>query len=458
MKLAAIFVFFFIILSFSAYAIDCDWEVEILSETIFQNPDDFEFRYFISKIEGERANIVLNRSIEDIYGSIVRSYDLYAVEVTNHHTTLSLTPNLDSGTYLIKGEIFPDCNDSSSGNNYDEKLIVILPQNMSQNFSALQITEFLPDPSGNDNDPMPNGEWVELYNSGGEPLDVLGLILNDDYGNGIEISEINVLGGNTVIQPEDYLVIYSNEDGRLTLNNEGLEKLKLYYGEIRLDQVSYSSSKEGLSWSKNDNNWILAYPTPDEENNQETPDHSSNLEIEKIYFGSDDISVFGDQVRVRVNIYKGDTAKYNVDLYIKNNEYQVSKRSEINVYDPFKNYTLIVPVQIEPNCNKKYDDGIYTVYLQGLDEIATKEIEIEGLDEDLCQVITEKVNIMQEIESSSNEPSFYSTESQQIIEDNRITGEVIYESSDVKARNLGIYFFSGVMLLIVIFLIIKKTL
>ena len=213
-----------------------------------------------------------------------------------------------------------------------------------------------------------------------------------------------------------------------------------------------------MSWSKNDNNWILAYPTPDEENNQETPDHSSNLEIEKIYFGSDDISVFGDQVRVRVNIYKGDTAKYNVDLYIKNNEYQVSKRSEINVYDPFKNYTLIVPVQIEPNCNKKYDDGIYTVYLQGLDEIATKEIEIEGLDEDLCQVITEKVNIMQEIESSSNEPSFYSTESQQIIEDNRITGEVIYESSDVKARNLGIYFFSGVMLLIVIFLIIKKTL
>ena len=117
-----------------------------------------------------------------------------------------------------------------------------------------------------------------------------------------------------------------------------------------------------------------------------------------------------------------------------------------------------MPVQIEPNCNKKYDDGIYTVYLQGLDEIATKEIEIEGLDEDLCQVITEKVNIMQEIESSSNEPSFYSTESQQIIEDNRITGEVIYESSDVKARNLGIYFFSGVMLLIVIFLIIKKTL
>jgi len=438
------------------YSEECDWEVEILSETIFQSQDDFEFRYFINRLEGERANVTLNRSIEDTYGNTVKSYELSIEEnIVNYKTTSTLNPNMNPGTYLIKGEISPNCNDIDLENNLDEKLIVILPEILSENYTKLQITELFPDPIGNDDDPMPEGEWVEIYNSGSEPLDLEGLSLYDDVGAepDIFITNTNTLDG-TIILSNGYLTVYMN--GRYGfLNNDNLEKIKLYKDDYLLDEVSYSGSKEGLSWSKVNDNWILTYPTPNEPNNIETPDHSSDLEIETAYLGSDEKAEFGDQIRVRLNIYKGDETKYNLDLYIKDSSYQVSKRTEINLYESFQEYTITAPIQIEPNCNEKYKDGTYTIYLKGFDEVATKEIEIEGLDKDLCKIVTEKVTTTSEKESSND---FYSTENQQIIDDNEITGEIIYQSSDMKAKNLGVYFFAGVLVIIIVFLLFKKNL
>ena len=41
---------------------------------------------------------------------------------------------------------------------------------------------------------------------------------------------------------------------------------------------------------------------------------------------------------------------------------------------------------------------------------------------------------------------------------NEITGELIYSSSDTKAKELGIYFFCAVLIILVIYLIITKFL
>ena len=35
------------------------------------------------------------------------------------------------------------------------------------------LNEALPNPNGYDNDTWPNGEWMEIYNSGTTPVDVL---------------------------------------------------------------------------------------------------------------------------------------------------------------------------------------------------------------------------------------------------------------------------------------------
>ena len=54
---------------------ECDWEVKILSDNIFLNKTVFEFRYFINKIEGEKTNVTLNRTVKDVQGNIIKSYE-----------------------------------------------------------------------------------------------------------------------------------------------------------------------------------------------------------------------------------------------------------------------------------------------------------------------------------------------------------------------------------------------
>ena len=67
-------------------------------------------------------------------------------------------------TAIFESEAVLDNNQlvSSSGSNLDIKL-----------------NEIMPDPAGDDNAPMPNGEWVELYNQGSWPVDVNGWWLYD---------------------------------------------------------------------------------------------------------------------------------------------------------------------------------------------------------------------------------------------------------------------------------------
>ena len=310
---------------------------------------------------------------EDII--IIKDNNLNILDVVHYYNTWGADNN---GLSLCKiNNFFQECTPtpgSLNGNFYD--------------YSNLKINEFLPDPIGDDSASMPNGEWVELYNSGSYTIDLYGLILNDDYGNGIEISNTNTLSGNTTINPNSYLTIYRNGDGTLTLNNEDLEKVKLLYENTIIDEVSYSSSIEALSWSLVNNYWIKTIPTPAQPNNMEEPDGSSSLKIETIYIGSDDKAKFGDLLRVKINVYKGGTSKYNVELYVEeDNGEEVSKRTKLSAYDNFKNYTLTIPVQLFPNCNYNHPNGTYNLILTGLDEKDEEEFEIESITTSLCETI-----------------------------------------------------------------------
>lgn len=82
--------------------------------------------------------------------------------------------------------------------------------------NILKITEFLADPQGYDTSAMPDGEWVELYNGGSESIDLLGFILKDKNDNNeLIITLTNVENETTIIKPNEYKVIYRNENGVL---------------------------------------------------------------------------------------------------------------------------------------------------------------------------------------------------------------------------------------------------
>ncbi|MFC1801097.1 lamin tail domain-containing protein [Nanoarchaeota archaeon] len=114
--------------------------------------------------------------------------------------------------------------------------------------------------------------------------------------------------------------------------------------------------------------------------------NASSLKIETVYLGNDDEAEWGDRIRAKVNIYKGDETRYNVELYVEDdNEKKVSKTTKTSAHDKFTNYTLTLPVQLEPNCDHYYLDGDYTLVLEGLGERVEEEIEINDLDDEVCQ-------------------------------------------------------------------------
>ena len=438
----------FLILLPTVYASnECDWGVGVVSNNIIDYNNNFSFTVRVFNFFGEKTNFTVVRSIEDIYGEIVREYKNITCEATRDKNCVSNKPDLSPGIYQIKVSIFPDCNDTELANNRDSKLIIILPEPLSQDYSKLKINEFIPDSVGDDDASMPDGEWVELYNPSKYSLDLENFSLYDNLGIEVDmfISNSNTMN-KTIIDPYGYLVVYMN--GRHGfLNNDGFEKISLYKDNYLIDEVSYSNSVEGLSWSRVSDKWILTSPTPNKENYIEEPDYSSYLDIDEVYLGNDNKAKFGDSLRVRIVVYKGDTTKYNLDIYIiDENNKQISKRSEINLEDTFTNYTLIVPIQIEPNCNKKYPDGTYKIILKGLDEIDSKEIEIEDITESLCEEIK-----VEEKTSSEKLSTFQDTKNLEFGNETSkesITSSIVYQSSDVKARNFGIYFFFLFYLLI----------
>ena len=115
----------------------------------------------------------------------------------------------------------------------------------------------------------------------------------------------------------------------------------------------------------------------------------SSLSIESIQdLGTDKKAKFGQIIRVRANVYKGDTAKNSVVLWIEDNKGgRLSKESRISMPEKFTSNSFTVPIQIKPNCNNEFDDDEYTIRIEGLDAEDEEEIEVEGIDTTICREI-----------------------------------------------------------------------
>jgi hypothetical protein len=246
-------------------------------------------------------------------------------------------------------------------------------------YSPISITEFLPNPNGDDDASMPDGEWVEFYNSGTSNLDLLGFELYDNLGTEVDITVSNSTSSGTTIAPNSYLVVYMNGISGF-LNNKNFEKIRVYdiYNNL-VDEVSYSDSDEGVSWSLIDGNWEKSTPTPGYKNEDNSSSTKSELKIEEIYdLGPDNRAEWGDIIRVKIFAYKGNTNKNVVWMWIENEEERITKKSKFGLYNKFQNSTITYPLMISDNCNDGLASGKYKVVLDGLDARDENDIEIRG--------------------------------------------------------------------------------
>jgi predicted ribosomally synthesized peptide with SipW-like signal peptide len=129
--------------------------------------------------------------------------------------------------------------------------------------NSIVMNEFLPNPSGTtpdygfdfgeDNNSMPQGEWVEIYNKGTRSVDLAEWYIEDSASNIVPIDLSHIMTGSTIIAPGNYLVVYMNAE---ILNNDAETiYLKDMFGNV-VESYSYDLSNE-----------CTLEPTPDGTNN-----------------------------------------------------------------------------------------------------------------------------------------------------------------------------------------------
>lgn len=115
---------------------------------------------------------------------------------------------------------------------------------------------------------------------------------------------------------------------------------------------------------------------------------NSYITIQNIYdLGSDDKASFGQIVKARLNAYKGNTSKESISLWMEKGSDRITKESSISLENKFTNYTLTVPLQIKANCDRDFEDGKYTLRVEGLDTSAESTVEVDDITDDLCEEI-----------------------------------------------------------------------
>ena len=190
------------------------------------------------------------------------TWSTWQLRSSNSPIDLSSLPE----TPYIKWNATLTTNDASKTPTLHEVRILYSP-GLAKEYIVLN--EFLPNPSGTnpdygfdfgeDNDLIPKGEWVEIYNKeGGEPVDLSGWYIKDQEGNIVYITSLNINTNSTVIgangSGSEWLVVYMNRE---VLNNNG-DTIYLYdlFGNL-IDSYSYTLS----------DNCILE-PTPGDSNNE----------------------------------------------------------------------------------------------------------------------------------------------------------------------------------------------
>ena len=335
--------------------------------------------------------------------------------------------------------------------------------------AELFITEIMYDPIGDDN----NLEYVEIYSNDSISLSNFTI---EDLSSSDQLKLVKSFNSSFSLIVEDGFN-YSNINASIytigatignNLNNDR-DMIILKNASGILDAINYDESlggKNNLALCRVNSTLMECYPSPGYANNltvisvnlTENYTYSqvynktkkltleSSLKIEKIY--NKEIK-FGDSLDIRIKVYKGDTKKKELKLYVKG----LSKTTKVLLSNRFTNYTLTLPLQLNPFCTNK-SEGTYELTLEGLNQRVTEKIKVSDYNKDLCKTITikEEKTVVKSLEKEKPSNITVSIKPSENLKYAK-NAVVVYEASDVKARRYAIYFFCTILLLIIIYYI-----
>ncbi len=132
------------------------------------------------------------------------------------------------------------------------------------------------------------------------------------------------------------------------------------------------------------------------------PEKYNNSRIDVISIqdlGSDKKAKFGQMIKAKLDVYRGNTTKTSIALKITDGKNSISKESRASIDTQYVNTTVTVPIQLIPNCEGKFEDGDYLIEIEGLGIIKYQSIDIGGIEEDNC----EEIKVVKETISENKE-------------------------------------------------------
>ncbi|MFH1749895.1 MAG: lamin tail domain-containing protein, partial [bacterium] len=177
------------------------------------NAEQVDFSWNISN-DAENNPVYYNFELATDLGFINQVFQISTSDTSTNFI-------LDNGSYFWRiqsCDVF-SCSDYSETCSFIFEKLIILPPPEPVYGNSIRINELLPDPASPLKDA--DDEAIELYNYGDLPVNLEDWKLQDLSVSIIELkADIVCLKGKLILEPKQYLVIYSNCIN-ISLNNEG---------------------------------------------------------------------------------------------------------------------------------------------------------------------------------------------------------------------------------------------
>lgn len=138
----------------------------------------------------------------------------------------------------------PKIKKDKRGNNREQQKSENIQKGYDAHLKKIQISEFMPDPSGDDAD-----EFIELYNPTDSFVSLNGLALDDADGG----SKPFIVSEGVYIKPHSFIVFVKDETG-ISLNNTK-DEVRLLIGTEVVHRIAYEKAKEDAAYANIDNVW-----------------------------------------------------------------------------------------------------------------------------------------------------------------------------------------------------------
>jgi len=242
-----------------------DWTPPVISnvESLIATPgENNELKALITWKTDESSNSFVDYGLDISYGNTVGQDD----SVTQH--SVEISGLVEDTTYHFRVRSKDAYNNEAVSEDYTFE---IDGSRWGVGWSNIVINEFLPDPLGDDSAPMPDGEWVELYNKSTDDVDVSGWFLTNSSPQKVYINSSNTNTGGTTVPAKGFLVVYLNSQYADWLDNDtdivslfvgkwlwliDFHAYNKLLGDIVLENKSFARIPDGS------NTWYDPIPTP----------------------------------------------------------------------------------------------------------------------------------------------------------------------------------------------------